>query len=166
MKYYIIKLMSVVTAVVICNLMAASAALADSSSIWGEPGPTSIYIGMWSLHFFPQSVRSDNATNDLLMGVYRGYFVGTLRDSYDHRDYAAGVQRYWLQKPLAHGFNYYLGYRAGLVYGYGTNIVDLGDFTPPVLPFAQLLSSFTWKCFGWELSYTGVLISTEFYIKF
>jgi hypothetical protein len=53
-----------------------------------------------------------------------------------------------------------------LVYGYGDKIINLGNLTPPVLPFAQLITSVTWKNVGWEVSYTGIVISTEFYIKF
>lgn len=121
---------------------------------------------MWSYHLIPQSEKSDNETNNLLLGVYRGFFLGTYSDSFGHRNYGAGVQRYWLQTPLKHDFEYYLGYRLGLVYGYGRNIIDMGDLTPPVFPFAQVITSITWKHFGWEVSYTGIVISTDFYIKF
>lgn len=143
-------------------------ATADSiwQDIWGDPAPDSFYAGMWSYHINPNSRHHEHAENDLLMGVYKGYFAGTLINSYDDRMYAAGIQRNWVQKSLGSQFNYYAGYRLGLVYGYGNKIINLGDFTPPVLPFAQLLTSVTWKNVGWEVSYTGIVISTEFYIKF
>lgn len=94
------------------------------------------------------------------------YFVGTLINSYGERMYAAGIQRYWLQKPLGSHFNYDVRYRLGLVYGYGNILINLGDLTPPVLPFAQLIAGIAWKDVGWKVSYTGIVISTEFYIKF
>lgn len=143
-------------------------AIADSilDDIWGRPAPDSFYIGMWSYHINPNSRHHKHAENDLLMGLYKGYFAGTLINSYDDRVYAAGVQRNWMQKPLGSHFNFYAGYRLGLVYGYGNKIINLGDLTPPVLPFAELITSIAWKNLGWEVSYIGVVFSTEFYIKF
>lgn len=143
-------------------------AMADDSA-WrqwfGEQGPTSLYLGMWTYHLMPRSGEEDNPDNFLVALTYKGIFAGTFLDSFNHRNYAAGIQRYWYQKPLGHDFDYYLGYRLGLVYGYGDHIINLNGLTP-VLPFMQLISSVTWKHFGVEVSYTGIVVSAELYIKF
>lgn len=129
-----------------------------------EPRPM-LGLGMWSYHLKHESQNFDNSRNDLVGLSYDGYFLATLVNSENRRSYAAGVQRYWLTKNLKPDLMYQLGYRLGLIYGYDRK---LGKYAAhvPVVPFPQFLFDLTWKHFGWEISYTWVVVSTSFYIRF
>ena len=129
-----------------------------------EPRPM-LGLGMWSYHLKHESEDMDNSRNDLLGFSDKGYFIATLINSENRRSFAAGIQRYWLRKELAPDWTYQLGYRLGLVYGYDRK---LGKYAAhiPVVPFPQFISDLTWKHFGWEISYTWVVVSTSFYYRF
>src|ERR1700734_185519 len=80
------------------------------AGLWGTPPPTSLYLGMWTFHLMPKSQEKDNADNYLIGIFYRGFFAVTFADSFNHRNYAVGIQRNWLQESISVNCNYYLGY--------------------------------------------------------
>lgn len=129
-----------------------------------EPRPM-LGLGMWTYHLKRESEDFDNSRNDLIGLSYKGYFLATLVNSEDRRSYAAGIQRYWLTRNLRPDLTYQLGYRLGLIYGYDRK---LGKYAAhiPVVPFPQFLFDLTWKHVGLELSYTWVVVSAGFYIRF
>jgi hypothetical protein len=133
--------------------------------IVGEPSANSVYFGMWSYHLRPGSQKAEDSRNDLLGVVYHGFFAGTLRNSFRHRSWALGIQRNWLSKPLSPNINYSLGYRLGLVHGYDEHLMHLAGQVP-FIPFAQIVSDLSYKNVGVELSYTGVVVSGGFFIRF
>ncbi len=136
-------------------------------TLWGEPAldPT-LALGMWTYHLKNEPQNMNNGRNNLVGFLYRGFFAGTLTNSQYRRSYVIGFQRYWFTKPLAQDLTYQLGYRLGLIYGYDKRFGPLAERSP-VLPFPQIIADFTWKKhLGWELSYTWVVVSTGFYIRF
>ena len=136
------------------------------SKLWGKPEPRPILgLGMWSYHLKHESQDMDNSRNDLIGFSYRGLFAATFINSENRRSYAAGVQRYWLTDPLTPDLSWQLGYRLGLIYGYDEKLGHFASVSP-VIPFPQLISDLTWKNVGWEISYTWVVLSTSFYVRF
>jgi uncharacterized protein YqkB len=131
---------------------------------WGEPVPPTLLVGMWTYH-----IGTDKygflQPNDLVGLVYKGYFIATLNNSFKHRCYAAGISRYWLTKELNDNATYQLGYRIGGIHGYQKREVFFSDKSA-VVPFIQIISDLNWKRYGWELSTTGQVISTGFYVRF
>ncbi|MDR3477547.1 MAG: hypothetical protein P4M14_05890 [Gammaproteobacteria bacterium] len=135
-------------------------------ALWGVPAndPT-LALGMWSYHLKKEQDDMDNSRNDLIGLAYRGVFVGTLVNSQRRRSYVIGLQRYWRTETIGQDLKWQLGYRLGLIYGYDRKFGRIAEQIP-VLPFPQVISDLTWKHFGWELSYTWVVVSTSFYYRF
>lgn len=135
--------------------------------LWGVPAPEfRLAVGMWSIH---ATSKDRNEKNDLFGFSYKGFFAGTLVNSYYERAYTVGIQRYWVMEPLTQSINYEVGYRLGLVTGYqGHNIVGIKSLKDaPAIPFGQLLFALNWKFIGWEISTPDpYVISTGFYIRF
>lgn len=137
-----------------------------AKKIWGTPSPEPMLaLGMWSYHLKHESEDMDNSRNNLIGFSYKGLFGATFVNSENRRSYAVGIQRYWVTEPLKADFTWQLGYRLGLVYGYDDKLGRIATITP-VVPFPQVISDLTWKNFGWEVSYTWVVVSTGFYIRF
>ncbi len=136
-------------------------------TIKGTAFPNVIYAGMWTYHINAASREDDNSNNELLGFVYKSIFAGTFLNSYDHRSYAVGVQRnlYTHQFVNHPNWNYYVGYRAGAIYGYDSRLSHFAGESP-IIPYASLMTSIRYKHFGWEVSYTGVVFSTSFYFAF
>lgn len=134
--------------------------------LWGKPEPKPMLaLGMWSYHLKHESQDMDNSRNDLIGFSYDGLFAATLINSENRRSYAVGVQRYWLAKPLKPDLTWQLGYRLGLIYGYDEKLGHIATISP-IIPFPQLITDMTWKNVGLEISYTWVVVSTSFYIRF
>ncbi len=131
---------------------------------FGEPAPRTLLLGMWTTHLWTNQFGLIQG-NYLVGYVDHGYFIGTFTNSYSHRSYAAGINRYWLTKPLSENIQWHLGYRLGLVYGYRKGEVLFSSHSP-LIPFIQLVSDFNWKKIGIELSTTGQVISGGFYLNF
>lgn len=132
----------------------------------GEPQDNSVYLGMVTFHFNQNSRLNDRWNNDLVGGVYKGIFVGTLINSFNDRAYVIGVSRDVYKQKLNENFDMTLGYRLGLISGYDERMTSIAEYTP-VLPFPQAYADFTFKnTAGVEISYIGVVLTAEFYIRF
>lgn len=133
----------------------------------GTAFPNSLYAGMWTYHINASSRKDDNANNELLGFVYKSIFAGTFLNSYGERSYAVGVQRnlYAHQFTNHPDWHYYVGYRAGAIYGYDSRLSHFAGESP-IIPYASLMTSIRYKHFGWEVSYTAVVFSTSFYFAF
>lgn len=136
----------------------------EKFSYWGTPIPREILLGMWSTHLWTNQFATLQANNMIALTDY-GLFIGTFTNSYGHRSYSAGINRYWLSKAIAPYTTLQLGYRLGAIYGYLKDEVPLFSRSP-VIPFAQLLVDVNWRRVGFELSTTGEVISGGFYIRF
>lgn len=136
-------------------------------NLWGTAPPNGLDLGMWSFHLNPESERTDNRVNNLFCVEYHSMFLGTFINSFGDRTYAAGVHRNFYTHQFINdpNLNYTMGYRLGLMHGYDERLTPLAGKTP-LFPFAQLTSDLSYKHFGWELSYTGIVISTGFFINF
>jgi len=106
-------------------------------NVWTERSPYDrVAVGALTLHpldaDFPEFER-----NQTLGGVYDGYFALTFINSLGRRTWAAGVERSWV-----HGgwrfFEALIGYRLGLMHGYGEELYELAARTP-VFPGAGIL---------------------------
>ena len=128
--------------------------------LWGEKFGNRIYAGMWSVHFSPGDEQEN--TNNLLGGVYNGYYVGTFINTHRDRVYSAGWQRA-LYRDEWGIFNVEAGYRAGMMYGY-TKYLKLGG--SKWFPLFQTLLDIGYKDFGVEFSWAGVVATAGFYYRF
>lgn len=146
----------------ILEVQAKAEAFKSLNNEWNEPPPPVLYLGMWTLHLIKKG--DSNATNDLLGFSYKNFFAGTFRNSFGDRSYAAGIGGYWINSEISDELTYHLGYRLGLIYGYDERFMPIAGKLP-ILPFPQVISSFTWKKIGWEVSWVGVILTTEFYIR-
>ncbi|MCF6765459.1 hypothetical protein L3V82_06710 [Thiotrichales bacterium 19S3-7] len=134
--------------------------------IKGTPQQNSVYLGMFTLHFSPGSIRDDNWNNELIGGTYKGIFVGTLVNSFYNRAYVAGFSRDLYKNQVSENLDMTTGYRLGLITGY---TLDMNEFTShlPALPFVQAYVDFTYRnIVGIEFSYVGIVVTTEFYLRF
>lgn len=134
---------------------------------WGTTPGNMFYLGMWTLHLDPKDQRTDNYVNDLVGVEYHSLFVATFINSFNDRTYTVGVQRNLFVHDFQNHPNlvYTLGYRLGGIYGYDSRLMHLAGETP-VLPFAQLVADLSYKRFGWEVTYTGIIVSTSFFWRF
>ncbi|MCF6775002.1 hypothetical protein L3V83_00320 [Thiotrichales bacterium 19X7-9] len=134
--------------------------------IKGTPQQNSVYLGMFTLHFSPGSIKNDNWNNQLIGGTYKGIFFGTLVNSFYNRAYVAGFSRDLYENQVSENVNMTAGYRLGLITGY---TLDMNEFTShlPALPFVQGYVDFTYRgIVGIEFSYVGIVVTTEFYLRF
>ena len=140
------------------------------TQLYGKTPPTTLYLGMWTLHFrwaMNASQHHDEWRNQLIGVNYKSLFAGTLINSYDERSYVVGLQRDLLQHDYQNShWSVNAGYRLGLIYGYKSGeVFSLSNYTP-ILPFPQLYAQFSYKHrVGIELSYTLILISATLYIR-
>ena len=125
-------------------------------ALWGRPFSDHLYLGMWTLHFQP---GDDQETMNNLVGLtYKGYFVGTFRNTHSDQVVAAGWHRA-LYKDKWGVFDVEAGYRLGLMYGYT-------KFLPRLAPLPQAVIDIDYNGFGVELAWAGVVFSGGFYYRF
>jgi hypothetical protein len=107
--------------------------------------------------------------NPMLAITYKGIFAGTFVNSFGIRSFSLGVQRYWFETSSAHKLRYALGYRLGLIQGYGgltRQPYRFFCYNQPFLPFAQLVSNLTYQHVGVELGFTMNVLSGSAYLRF
>lgn len=156
------------------NYLDTQAAVKDTSSseesgfwskLWGNPAPPALYLAMVSFHLEPGS-RDDNWNNQLIAGTYKGFFAGTLVNSFYDRAYAFGIQRMWGTQQISEHITNSPGYRLGLISGYDDRMMELADHTP-LIPFPQVVDDIViGKHVGIELSWSVVVVSAGFVITF
>lgn len=95
-----------------------------------------VKLGLWALHpFEPQFPELDWVSGFGLKADQ--WLIATFVNSYDQRAFVAALERYWWVEELGR-IDAGVGYRAGLITGYGEELIGWAD-TIPVLPFIGLL---------------------------
>ena len=111
---------------------------------------------MWTFHPFggdPLALETNNG-----FGLqYRSFLGFTCVNSFEERTYVVGVERVWLE--VQHGkLDVMLGYRAGLIHGYDTEIFETAGETP-ILPFAGTVALLRIGPIGGEVSWVYQAVS-------
>ena len=133
--------------------------------IKGKTPQNSLFLGMLTFHFNPNSLKHDRWSNDLPGGVYKGVFAGTLINSFNDRAYVFGIQRDVYTKKFSNNWQINSGYRLGLITGYDSRMSKVADKTK-VLPLPEVYSDFMYKKVGIELSWSMVVVSAKFIVRF
>jgi hypothetical protein len=137
----------------------------DSSppSTWewvkGHRDREALFLGMQSLHLDGTGALGNNSTNeknDLLAVQIRGVNVGTFINSHEDRSYFGGLSRTIHTKKFSRTTRMDIGYKVGLLYGYGDDLPNLGGFCPLILPTI----GFTYRRLGVEIGFIPVGILT------
>ena len=135
------------------------------SAVWGKKARDAILLGMWSLHLDGTGEYfGDGRNNDqgYLIGIqYYGITAGTFINSFDDRAWFIGPAR----EVYAHNFRENkridIGYRFGLLYGYGDELINVGGMTV----YAAGVFGFSWKRIGIDIAlYPVGIISCNFRI--
>lgn len=126
----------------------------------GQPAQDAIYAGMWSYHFIHDD-DSYQTTHNLLGVTYKGIFAGTFENSNAERVWAIGWQRD-IYHITMDAISIDMGYRAGLMHGYG----NLQIFNTGIFPIAQLYSDLTYKRLGIQLTWAGSAVTAGFMFRF
>jgi hypothetical protein len=121
-----------------------------------------LYIGMWTMHF--RDLESGLENNWLLGVSWNGIYGATLVNSFGDRAYSAGMQG-TLARWAPGGTSVALGYRVGLITGYDERFLPLARRTP-VIPLVQPRITIDAARLGVELSYSGVVASAGFSLRF
>lgn len=114
-----------------------------------------LYVAMWTYHF--RKPRGPLENNQLLAVSWGKFYAATFINSFDERSYTAGIQAILARKSLR-AFSLGFGYRVGLLVGYDERLFPLAGEIP-VLPLLQPLLMFDLPRLGFELSYSGIVIS-------
>jgi hypothetical protein len=144
---------------------APQAAEARSDSGWwdlavGKPARDALLLGMWTLHldgtgeYFGDGRNNDQAH---LIGLQvAGFTAGTYINSHDDRTFYGGLAREVYSTELGGGLRLDLGYKFGLLYGYGDDLFNLFGITP----FAVGTCGLTWNRIGVDFGIIPVGILT------
>lgn len=152
----------------IALLLAASAGRLGATPFPGDTASKTnsadrrVYIGMWTVHFRDPGRGVEN--NWLLGASWRGFYGATFVNTFGDRAYSAGYQGIlvrWNPGAVSLG----LGYRVGLITGYDERFMPLAGKTP-LIPLVQPRLTLDGKRLGLELSYSGVVASTGFNVRF
>jgi hypothetical protein len=137
-------------------------------SIKGRKAVDALMLAMWSFHFDATgSLFGDGRVNEVnnLAGLQLyGFNAGTLISSHYDRAYFLGVSRrvytkyYWDDEVRMD-----IGYNAGLLYGYGDELYNIGGFSAYVVPNV----GFTFKGIGIDFGFVPVgVLSVGFRVDF
>jgi len=99
----------------------------------GKPVKDSVILGMWSKHT-SENRHKYNETNEMYALQYKGFVVGTFKNSYYNRTYIAGVARKVLEKEFNKDTTIDLQYKAGFMHGYKDKYPNVAGVTPVILP--------------------------------
>lgn len=110
--------------------------------IKGEPINNSLLLGMFSHH---TSNKDHNETHNLLGIDYKGYSVGTFKNSFSDQTYYAGISRKLYEYEFRKNIKFDVKYKLVAMYGYQDHYPDLAGITPLIMPM-----------FGLSFGYTGV----------
>lgn len=130
------------------------------SFLLGQPAQSSVYLGMWSVHFYDDD-EDYTTTHNLFGFAYKGYYAGTFLNSHDDRAYSAGFQR----DVYATSWEFIsvdAGYRFGILYGYD----DFQISDSKLFPLLQLYVDLSYKKVGVQFSWAGSVLTAGFFIRF
>jgi len=115
--------------------------------IKGKPTNSAVLGGMWSMH--TSNHKDELCGENNLLGIdYKGYSIGTFKNSYRNQSVFAGLSRTVYTLRIAKSLNVDFKYRVGAIYGYK-------DKYPNVLgvsPLAYPLIGFNYKRIGTDLT--------------
>jgi hypothetical protein len=110
---------------------------------------------MVSFHIF--YARNGWANNRVMGAVADGFFGATYINTYQTRGWTLGFERTWMEGH-AGPLTAMVGFRAGLMYGYGERLGWLAEAVP-ILPFAQPILMGRAGPVTLDFSYTWVVLS-------
>ena len=128
--------------------------------IWGKKARDAVLLGMWSLHldgtgeFFGDGRNNDEGY--LIGAQYYGITAGTFINSHDDRAWFLGPAREIYSYNFTHNSRMDIGYRFGLLYGYGDDLTNIGGMSV----FAAGVIGFSWKRVGVDIGLIPVGIIT------
>ena len=128
--------------------------------IWGKKARDAVLLGMWTLHldgtgeFFGDGRNNDEAY--LIGAQYYGITAGTFINSHDDRAWFLGPAREFYSHNFTQNSRMDIGYRFGLLYGYGDELPNLGGMSV----FAAGTIGFSWKRVGVDIGLIPVGIIT------
>jgi len=117
-------------------------------------------LGMWNIHLDGTGEYfGDGRNNDQgeLIGIqYYGLTAGTFINSQDDRAWYFGPAREVYSHKFDHDLRFDAGYKFGLLYGYGDDLINVGGMSV----FAIATFGITWKRLGFDLGILPVGILT------
>ena len=128
--------------------------------IWGVKARDALLLGMWSIHldgtgeYFGDGRNNDQ--NHLLGIQYYGLTAGTFINSKDDRAWFFGPGREVYSHNFTDDTRFDIGYRFGLLYGYGDELTNVGGMSV----FAIATFGISWKRLGFDLGVLPVGIIT------
>lgn len=136
-------------------------------SLWGKPGPDTLYLGMWSFHLslLLESSADEQWKNQLFAISYAGFMGGTFINSFNERSYVFGVNRSLIETGDKTGFSTNFGYNLAVVHGYDERLFAFAGKIK-YLPFIRAFYDLTWKWFGVEFGYSWVVFTGGFIIHY
>ena len=132
-------------------------------TLWSEPSTNDRFLlGLFTIHVYsPQNGWS----NDEVGGViYKGFYAATFETTHGPRGYSVGFERLW-KRGIRRPFEWGLGFRTGLVYGYDHRLGWLADRIP-VLPMAQPIAFARLGPLTADLTYTWIVMSVTAGLSF
>lgn len=134
-----------------------------SYPLFGTLPPDQLFLGMFTLHFDPDSLKNRNWNNQLLGLQINGLFFASLINSYDKRSWAVGFSRELYRKILSGYWSFAAGYRVGLITGY-ENENTIFNTNSEVVPFLDIHGQFTLRDhFGIEVMMNSSISACFFY---
>ncbi len=99
------------------------------NAVKGQPSRDGVGLGMWSYHFWNR--KGKNEVHDLFGIQLSGVTFATFRNSYSDRAYFLTASRDVYRKQLfIKDLELELGYKVGLVYGYGDRYPNVAGLSP------------------------------------
>lgn len=153
-------------ALIACGILFGAASIAGAQSKPAAPPPsrqTHLYFGMWTTHLNADRLHVD--TNNLMVGLTHGpVFAATFVNSFGRRAYAAGFQHALVARGNQNAAAT-IGIRLGAISGYDERFLSFAKDTP-ILPMVSVYSLFELKGLGVEASWTMVVASVAFSVRF
>ncbi len=107
-----------------------------SGKIWafikGKPINNSVLLGMFSHHTSKNDEH--NETHNLIGLDYKGYSIGTFKNSFSDQTFYAGISRKLYEKKLTEKFKFDIKYKLIGLHGYGDRYPNIGGITPVIMP--------------------------------
>jgi hypothetical protein len=128
--------------------------------IWGGKARDALLLGMWTIHldgtgeYFGDGRNNDQA--HLLGAQYYGLTAGTFINSHDDRAWFFGLAREVYSNNFTEDVRLDIGYRFGLLYGYGDELRNVGGMSV----YAVAIAGISWKRLGFDLGIVPVGVLT------
>ncbi len=103
--------------------------------IKGEKGDSAILLGMFSHH---TSDKDHNETHNLVGIDYKGYTIGTFKNSYSDQTVYAGIHRKIYESYLTKHIKFNINYKLCLMHGYDDHYPNIAGITPIIMPMFGL----------------------------